>query len=1281
MGKPSTTVGYRYYLGVEAGMCLGPIDEITILEVGDRVAWRGSQTVSGPVDINNPNLFGGDKQEGGVSGIMEVRMGEGTQQPDPYMQGVIGTPIPANRGLFSLIFRGRTYSEIVAAALNVAVSTTFGRAAAAYVGKSGFYWASLNPYIKTITPTIRRILQGWTTPVWYPEKAEVTQSIDYSTPPSTTPDYTTYLRGATDASQTRLSYPVNFTDLTSAFVGYVLINNEWMKVTSVNDGLGGGNTGDYMTFAVVRAQFGTTAVAHILGSVAYFFAASVVPIRAMNPAHILYQCLTDTVWGVGKSTALIDQTTWMAAADALYDENFGLCMVWSAQSTMEDFCSEILKHIDGILDLNIRTGLYELRLIRNDYDVTTLPVFDVTNIVSFDNFARSGWGETTNEIIVKFTDQVTGNAASVSVQDLANIYIQRANVSQTHEYPGVQLPSLAYRLAERDLRALSTPLAIISIKVNRTGWSVKKGDPFVINWAPLNIAGLVCRVIDISLGTLDEGTITINALEDVFALPVTSYGQAQPPLWANPAGTPHAVANARVLEVPYFVLNSLVDVSKLIAPNSFPLVMAQKPAVQNNAMTVYSAVDEAFTYPVNIGQSDYNTTLALLADVPWDATLFTYGQVVGDSPDMYQSGGLALIDDEWIGITGVDTTAKTITVLRGVLDSYPEPHTAGTLIWLYATAAETYGFSGVEGNAVAVLGVTEYYKETGRSTSGESPLLSAPEQTYTHQSTWYDPYPPADVKISGILLPTVPVGGNVTITWNGRNRLQQIVGLTSWFDAQITPELGSTYTIKIRRKDTGDVVFSQSNLKADQAAGTYQIFNYAVKTTSHYTLEIYTVRNGYESQHYFRDYDIYGYNYEYGYQYGGSQLGVIVPRGAPPHVIPPIPGQLKQVTTFTFSGVFSTLDDFNVQFLYGDVINGTQQANFNHTVDCSTKTSLRDCAVDLYNALAFVFDGNISNTVVVLDGLTISFISYGLAIYPSIMTNITANFTFNTVQDPKPVLTGSPQLLYLDLWVPDTFSAYRLAPQSDISYSAPVDLTQILRFGSPKYSVQKAQPNLQNTNRTINWEVVAPNTTNLTYNLWQRFTPNADPTHVNVPDAISVSLMNDYNMTVYEGEYTGAQYAGGGMQRIGTVFSMNGDYRMAQYIVGDGAHYGIGQTIIFELQAGSVPYPNGAKQLTTTSISYYTNPAPIAAGQVATLNLDNTTVAYTITAADAATGNFVSTLNALAALVNPVGTYTMNVIDQYGTTEIERTVIDTPFTYSGFLSYGGVLTSVNTTEA
>lgn len=83
------TVGYKYYLGMHAIMCHGPVDKVTRFSVDGKVAWSGTST-GGAVSVDAPQLFGGDEREGGVSGTIDIEMGTTTQGRNAYLQSQLG---------------------------------------------------------------------------------------------------------------------------------------------------------------------------------------------------------------------------------------------------------------------------------------------------------------------------------------------------------------------------------------------------------------------------------------------------------------------------------------------------------------------------------------------------------------------------------------------------------------------------------------------------------------------------------------------------------------------------------------------------------------------------------------------------------------------------------------------------------------------------------------------------------------------------------------------------------------------------------------------------------------------------------------------------------------------------------------------------------------------------------------------------------------------------------------------------------------------------------------
>ena len=674
----SVTVGYRYYLGMHLAICHGPVDAITEVQVGERQAWSGNLTTSGRITVNAPELFGGEKREGGISGSVDAAFGEAGQAANDYLVSKIGAPQPAYRGLLSLVLRQ-------------------------------VYIAANNPYIKPWAVRVKRCFRDW-----YPTKAEIS--------------------------------------------------------------------------------------------------------GAANPAHIIYESLTNSAWGMGYPVVSIDDASFKAAADALSAEGFGLNMIWLQQSTIEQFVREVLDHIGGVLTTSPSTGRFILKLVRANYTLASLPVLDPSNVIELESFQRAAWGETTNELVLIYTKTDSYKETSITVQDLANIQAQGAVVSQTRRYPGITADALAARVAMRDLAAVSTPLAKVRLKVNRRAWSLTPGDVFNLSWPTLGIDGLAMRIAAIDGGTLTQGTISIDAVEDVFGLPQASYTAPQPSGWVDPVPAPSATSPRRLVEAPYWDIARAMSASELAyldVTDCYLQTLGGRPASGAINYDIYSKTSSASTYSQR-SQGEFCPNAVLAADVGRAVTsTITYGSEV--DIDLVTVGGYAYLNDEAVAITAINTSTKSLTVNRGVLDTVPTSHAAGSRIW-FADGAQ-----GVDPTEYAA-GETVNARLLTVTGKGTLALASAPTDSLAMNRRQNRPYPPGNVKINNVAYPAV-AKGDLVISWAHRDRLSQTVSLVPQTNGNIGPEASVTYTLRIygeagslRRTYSGLTGASQTYTLADDTA-------------------------------------------------------------------------------------------------------------------------------------------------------------------------------------------------------------------------------------------------------------------------------------------------------------------------------------------------------------------------------------------------------------------------------------------------------------------------------
>jgi hypothetical protein len=398
-GFSKTTIGYRYYMSFHAAICLAPVDAVNDVHVKDTRIIAGDREENFVFSYDDYKLFGGDEQEGGLSGKIWFSFGEADQPVPEYTTwNLFGSqlprwplPHPAYRGVL-----------------------TFFYGSPGYVGTS--------KYPKPWSVRAKRMLKGWyNDEVWYPEKCIIHHKID------------------------------------------------------------------------------------------------------MNPAHIIYQCLTDKAWGRGLPATRLNLDTFATAADKLYDEEFGLQFTWSRSMTIEAFIQSVLDQIAGALVWRTSTGKFELYLIRDDYEVSSLFLLDESNVLNVDAYERQAWGETVNELTLKYTSNISWKETAVTAHDLANIEVQGGTNTETIEFKGIRSDELAKRVCLRELSARSTPLAKVTLTCNRAPWDQFQGGVVRWSWSKLGIVDMPLRILKISKGSLGEGTIRIDAVQDIYSLDTITY--------------------------------------------------------------------------------------------------------------------------------------------------------------------------------------------------------------------------------------------------------------------------------------------------------------------------------------------------------------------------------------------------------------------------------------------------------------------------------------------------------------------------------------------------------------------------------------------------------------------------------------------------------------------------------------------------------------------------------------------------------------------------------------
>lgn len=906
--------------------CHGPADYVTEIIIDDKQAWYGANT-GGIITIDKPKLFGGDKREGGVSGIIDFEQGRPTQNQNNYLGSKLGYQLlPAFKGVCAFVLNQvylglSPYIKKWEAVLSRTYTTKDG-AVQWYPSKAGIpnlntavtskpeFIAQLPGLIESYrvnfsedfdlfvavsgTKTIYSIIYQSYGFLHYLRCAATgpTTTVNkiVKTIPAVTPDafsiiFTMNTRGYDDnvifelqnaagatlfKLRTSVDYDTDVQRRTHVILGTTGVAGRFTNTIGLDTGnrykclvtKTGTNTwrADIIDIvfespenpAIVTTCTGTNA--GFIGEISkiVFYNKSVLGTGSgrtefdevvfyskkffrpdMNPAHIIRECLTDTRWGMGYSENDIDDDSFRSSADVLFTEQMGMSLLWDKQEALEDFILEIIKHIDAVLFISRVTGKFNLKLLRQDYDIETSLVLNESNVVSVQDYTKRIGNDLTNSVSVKYTNGIDWTAALVEVQDLGQIMMQNATVNTTVEYPGFCNPIVATKAAQRDLKTLSSPLIGCTLIANSAAYNLNIGDVFKFTWPNYDIYGKPMRVTGLTISDGNSMQVRISCTEDSFATGLGNYLVVEDSQWVNVSVKP-VPTYFLVYEVPYYELvqaQGQTVANNILSINPLASFVGAAAAESQGSINALLFVDDGDGYD-ELATLDYSPYSVLTNSIDFT----TASALLNSSHDLtdVQPGTHAQINDELVLILTCDPLFNTITFGRGCLDTVPTQHAGGSTIvfWDAESIADSTEYNESEVVNVKVCPVTGL---------GALDISLATPIIKTLKARAIRPYPPGQVQLAGEYYPVTVLAQPFNVTWAHRDRLQQTsTSLIDFMAGNVGPEAGTTYTIKVL-----DLEF---NILATYTgiSGTTQAISGITLIGMGY-IELYSVRNSYDS--------------------------------------------------------------------------------------------------------------------------------------------------------------------------------------------------------------------------------------------------------------------------------------------------------------------------------------------------------------------------------------------------------------------------------------------------
>jgi len=514
----------------------------------------------------------------------------------------------------------------------------------------------------------------------------------------------------------------------------------------------------------------------------------------MNPAHIVYETLTNPDWGMGYPIYALDNTVFTATALALYDEGFGLCLLWNRQDTIDSFLQKIMDYIGGVLVTSPITGLFQLTLIRGGYDPAMLPVFTDDDVIEVTNKEDTTLTNSVNEMWVKYFDPLTKQTQSVALQALGAVQSQGVVVSDTKTFTGIATADLAARVCQRELAGSTVPLKRAQLKMKRSAYLLTPGGLFVGQFPKsMALASVIFRVGEIDTGTLLDGSIALTVVEDVFSMPADTYIAPQTSGWTPPNNNPIAASIFTPYEPDFRSLYKLLGSTKALALSGTVaydgiLVARPDPLCQNyNDFTEVGGAGY-----VNHGAWSFSPTGVIQTTIePFDLAM-TLATAL-DLAHVVVPCAAWIVDTvpELINVTAVNVSTGVCTIARGCADTIASEHLATARVYFVD------GYIGSDGIPYVAAEVV-HNKPCANAPLGQLDPSLATDIPVTLIARALLPYPPAFPKINGTRydLASAPTGP-FTLSWVERNRLTQADVMVDQTAATVTPETGTTYTIRV----------------------------------------------------------------------------------------------------------------------------------------------------------------------------------------------------------------------------------------------------------------------------------------------------------------------------------------------------------------------------------------------------------------------------------------------------------------------------------------------------
>ncbi len=527
-----------------------------------------------------------------------------------------------------------------------------------------------------------------------------------------------------------------------------------------------------------------------------------------NPAEVLYDIFRSAEYAIGMPAQYVDTASFLSAAQKFHTDGLGFSGLWDTSKPCRDIINNILQLTDSVIYSDLQTGKIVIKAARADYVVADIPSYTDKEILSISSYTRGAWAETTNYLTVPFVNRLNDFIQDTGIAfDVANQRIQGATIASNVQHVGISNPTTAANVAQRDLKAMTTPLAKVTFQISNKGYKTVIGSTFKFSTKRIKdhngnaIVNMVMRCTGLRIGNPTNPVIEIEAIEDLFNS--TSSIVAAPPSTSgtSPSVAPVATATALLDELPYMLAGD--ETARL-------WLMALAPNSGSYSFDMLTSLDNV-TYDVDDPNNNYTPTGLLNAAYPYLTAAVDNSHVLvinatgasnldklgaATATEIANGKNLFLVIEgskveimAFESYTLVSGNYQLNNVWRGLLDTTPQSFTSAARAWFFS-----YGDARSEANFLA--GATGYAKILTRTLQG---VLSEGSATAISKAMGYRsvrPYAPGNLRINTVYNGTIPGSGDITVAWSHRDRVRQGTVIAQ-NGASVGLEGGAKYTLKI----------------------------------------------------------------------------------------------------------------------------------------------------------------------------------------------------------------------------------------------------------------------------------------------------------------------------------------------------------------------------------------------------------------------------------------------------------------------------------------------------